>query len=379
MPVAFPPGTLLTPVTPESTLTTERVADFHYELLDKDDQLLGPLTGVGTGGELMWDAYAGVKSVGNLPITDLDQGINWLNARIRITAHLDPPDIEVPLGIYLCAAPVEEWTRFGRSWKVELMDKSSVLDQDIQTDSDGNPITYGVDVGVNVIDKVKELILAAGESVDAIEPGNETMGAAQVWEPGTSTLKIINDLLTQAGYFSLYCDGSGQFRATPYVPPAQRIPIYSEANPFEIGDKSLMSPDWTNDQDLYSIPNRYVVIGQGNGEAEALTAVATNTNELSPFSYQARGRWITAVEQGVEATGQEALDTYAARQLGARSSAGRSVKIKHLFLPEAQINRVVRFIAPEANIDTLFSILSMRVTLDPLALTSTSIQEVLTA
>jgi hypothetical protein len=381
MPVIFPAGTLLTPVAQSLSLSTARVSEYRYELLNNNDSMFGELSGVQPGGTLSWDAYASIKSSGQLPVTDMDMTIDWLNTRIRPVVILTSGAsvLEVPLGIYLCAAPVEEWSEKGRTWKVELVDKLSVLDQDIQLDANGNPITYGLEQGVNIISVVRQLITAAGESPNAIGAGNETLAASQVWETGTTTLKIINDLLTQAGYFSLWCDGSGDYRTVPYVPPAQRQPIYSYANPFEIGENSLLSPDWTNDQDIYAIPNRYVVIGQGDDTTPGLTATATNTNVNSPFSYPSRGRWITQIEKDVEATGQDALESYAERKLSAASSVGRSLEIKHLFLPEAQVNQVVRFVSEEANIDDLFSILKTTVTLDALAFQSSSIQEVLTA
>ena len=386
MGIALPTGVILTPVANgiDAALLGSRVTTYSFDLLDGNDALIGTLDGVETGGSITWDAYASVKSGGTIPVTDVRQDVNWLQVRIRPKAVLalagggdDPTGREIPLGIYLPAAPKQNWNENGRTWSVEMLDKLSILDQDTYTDSSGNAVAYGATAGANILDLVRTLINDAGEATPAIGTGTAVLAADQVWDAGSSRLKIVNDLLTQSGYFSLYCDGAGQYRATPYVEPANRVPVYMTSNPFEKGPNSLMASDWTLDEDIYGIPNRYVAIGQGDGTTEALVATATNTNPLSPFSYANRGRWITQVETGVEAVDVAALLAHAKRRLSSLTSVNQAIDVRHMLLPDVTINSVVRFVHAEAEVDTLFTVLKTTVNLDPLALAASSLQEVL--
>jgi hypothetical protein len=359
----------------DGVLTGNRVTAFRFDLLDSGEALLGVLGNV-AGGELSWDAYASVKGVGTLEVSDLgDVEIDWLDTRIRPSilftrAGGGSEVYEVQLGVFLCAAPVEQWTATGRRWTVELADKLSVLDQDIASGNPAGLTAYTAQAGANVIELVKALIAETGEASPAIEPDSATLPAPLVWEIGTTRLQIINDLLDVAGHFSLWCDGAGNYRATHYVHPSARVPVYEVLAPFTPGPTSLMSPEWTKDRDIYSVPNRYLVVGMGDGETEALTAVATNVDPASPYSYPARGRWITAVETGVEAADQAALDAIASRRLSDATSVTTSLEVEHAFLPDLLVNAVVTVVGVRASVNMT------TVPLDPVELCSTRFRAV---
>lgn len=381
MPLQLPAGIMPGPIpfTPDEVLESPRITTYEFDLLDNDEELLGTIDSVLPGGSVDWQASASVKGGGSINVSDIGQDIDWLNARVRpkaLIAGASGDSIEVPCGLFIPAAPVEDWTEGGRSWKVELLDKCSLLDQDIVTDANGNPVTYTSVAGANVVNEVKWLIESAGETTPAIEPGTKTLNSAMTWETGTSRLRIINDLLAAAGYFSLWCDGQGQYRVSPYVVPSQRTPVYEARTPFSKGDFSLMSPDWQRDRDIYSIPNRYVAIGQGDGTLEAPVAVATNVDPNSPFSYPSRGRWITHVVTGVEATSQAELTTRAKMGLAQLSSVTSGITASHIFLPDMAVNAVVRFVNPDADLDILCSVSSTSIPFDPVALCKSELQEV---
>src|SRR5690606_10255639 len=162
-----------------------------------------------------------------------------------------------------------------------------------------------------------------------------------------------NDLLQSAGYWSLWCDGSGQFRVEPYTNPADRPVSYS----FEHGDTSVHFPDWSRNQDNSSVPNRFVAVGQGDEEDPPLVGVATNEDPLSPYSYQSRGRWITATEEGVEGDSQGVFDRYAAKKLRDAMTPVARLKVTHKMLDLAP-NALVSF-TPEDGLTRLATIQKM--------------------
>jgi hypothetical protein len=309
--------------------------------------------------------------------------VDWLNVRIRPMIRIqrlgggdDVSGQLIAAGVYTCAAPVEEWTATGLRRSVELTDKLGILDQDIASGDPAGLAAYTAVAGANILGLVRDLITGAGEQVPAIEPDTKTLTSALVWDMGTTRLKVVNDLLDAAGYFSLFCDGYGQYQAKRYVTPADRVPVYESIAPFEPGFQSLMDPQWRRDRDIYSVPNRYLAVSQGSGDTAALTSIATNTDPTSPYSFPSRGRWITRVDTGVEAADQDALDSIARSRLSAASSVTDQITLKHAYLPDLTVNSVVRFVNPDAGLDIYCYVIRTTIPLDPLVLCETTMRVV---
>lgn len=358
-----------------------RVTYYQFDLLDADENLIGQLEGV-TSGEITIDAYSAVKSTGKLSVLDRPgQVVDWLNVRIRPMIRIarlgggdDPMGKLVPAGVFLCAAPVEDYSDVGMRRDVELADKLSILDQDIASGDPVEIVAYSAPAGANIITLVQNLIAETGELYPAIQADTKVLAAPMVWDLGKTRLQIINDLLDVAGYFSLFCDGWGQYQAVPYVQPADRVPVYESIAPFSDGARSLMDPAWRRDRDIYSIPNRYLVVGQGDGTNAALVSLATNVDPESPYSFPSRGRWITATEIGVEAADQSTLDTIARARLSRAASVTNQITLRHVFLPDLHVNSVVKFVNPGAALDTYCYVVNTSIPLDPTALCSTTMR-----
>jgi hypothetical protein len=365
----------------DEILVSDRATSWRFDLLSTDEAPLGVLEGVMVGGSVEWIANASVKGGGQITVQDVGQDVDWLNVRIRPVALISGVGgsgalAEVPVGVFLPSAPGEAWNDLGRAWTIDLLDKNSVLDQDIYTDEDGVPTTYVAFVGEKVTDLVRALILGAGEAVPALVDSDVELTSSLFWDVGTTRLKIINDLLDAGGFFSLWVDGYGQYQATDYVLPAERATKFSVLAPFVVGPTSVWAPEWTNDRDIYSIPNRFVAVSQGDGEAEALVSTATNEDPASPFSFAARGRWITEVETGVEAVSQAALDLYAKRRLASLTSVGSTVEISHPHLPGMAVNDVLQLTNPGAGLDIRASVAKTSVVFDPIGLCQSTLTEV---
>lgn len=358
-----------------------RETAFRFEVMDATENLIGDLRGV-TGGSLAWSAKASIHSSGTVDLSDLGDDVDWLNSRIRITVSTrddDGDQTDTPVGVYMPTAPVHDWNDGARSYTVELLDKLSMLDTDIITDSRGNAETYTVPKGANIIRTVKAIIADLGESSPAIveDDSAETAMADQVFPAGTSRLKIINDLLDSANYFSLWCDGAGRFRVTKYRAPKDRTAIYQMEMPLVEGEDSLLGVEWTHDEDIYSVPNRVVAVQQGDGEEEGLSAVA-DLNVLDPgsrFNQRHRGRFITEVFDSVEATSQAALDAWAERKLDLSVNVANKVEIQHVFLPDLLMNEVIMFVA--GDVDIIGTVTNTEFDLNPQAMVKTKLRSVL--
>lgn len=382
MPVQLPAGVVpvLQPLTDDQVLVTSpRVSSWRFELLDRSETPIGELEGVEPGGSVEWTASASIKGSGKITVhPSPDQQVDWLNVRIQPVCTISGYSRDVPCGIWLAAAPVEQWDDGQLTLDVELLDKASILAQDVwESPVSGRPETFTAAAGANVLELVKQLITATGERVDAIGTDSAALTRAMVWEPGTTRLQIINELLDAAGFFSLWVDMRGQFRCDRYVTPQARAASFEALAPFTAGPSSLISPDTKIDRDIYSVPNRFVAVGQGTGDTEAPIAVATNENPASPYSHQARGRWITVVETGVEATDPTALQTFADRRLAAASSVAATIPVTHVFLPDLTVNLAVRIVQPSASLATKATVQKTTVVFDGTKMCSSELREVM--
>ena len=342
-----------------------REQTFTYELLDDGEAPKGGLTNV-IGGSLEWHANAAVKCGGKIQVVRQGDGnIQWLNRRVKITMNIAGKG-SYPLGIFIPSAPIEEWSDTEMTWDVELLDKCSILDNDYMLDN------YALAAGTNVTTEVRSLITSTGEKAGSITDGTETLSKAMTWESGTSKLEIINDLLEAGNYMSLRADGSGRFRVEKNRLPKDRPVVHDFIDNFE----SIYRADFTFEKDVYSIPNKVVLIAQGDGAAEGMKAVATNENPASPYSYQSRGRWIVDVIKGVEATDQTALNARAQQRLAHLTSPSGLVSINHAPLPWLNVSEVVRFKHERSAINVRAVVDSTQIDLDPLALQRTTLREV---
>lgn len=253
---------------------------------------------------------------------------DWLDLRLRIwhqVAGAEP----WPLGTFIITGFPEQITSTGRSWRLALTDKLIRLDQD------GTAESVSLPAGTVVTTAVRDQIAAAGETAVAITDSTRTLASGQVWEAGTSRLRIINDLLAGINYWSLRTDRFGRYVAAPYSRPQDRDPIR------DLTADAIVLAEWEREQDIASIPNRVVLRTSGSGDTPGLVAVAENTDPDSRFSIPSRGVIVAPDrDTAVEADSQATLDALAARRLADLSAPAGMRTIQHAGVP-LDVNDVV--------------------------------------
>lgn len=309
---------------------------FHVTLLDSEDREKRPLMRI-TGGSMEINTNAQVPGTGNVTLRySGDAEVDWGADRIRLVYEANGHSW--PLGVYLIEAPGEEHEDgVGLiTTEISLMDKISVLDQD---KVDGS---YSLPKGANIVKEAEWLIESAGEDRITSVATDKTLPNGKTWDPGTSKLEIVNDLLTMINYRSVYCDRYGRFRLDPYREPLNRAVQHT----FTMDEKGLRQAAWQRSQDWYAVPNKYVAITQGDDEEDPMVGVATNTDPNSKFSYPRRGnRWIVTTEENVEAADQETLNALAKRKLRDASTKVTHLEVSHAVLP-LWVDDLVEFEAP---------------------------------
>jgi hypothetical protein len=371
--VVIPDGAVIDPraLSGGDPLTGSRQTTYRFDLLDNAGKKFGELDGV-QGGTVDWTSDTLVKGGGSITLDARQlQPISWLRTRIRpVMLNHGLPD--QPCGVFIPSAPSQEWTASGGTVQVELLDRTSVLDQDVVHQS------YSVAKSTNIVTAITDLIASTGERVGSITPVDAALAADLVWPAGTSKLAIANDMLKSAGCFALRADLYGQFIVEPYRTPGSRPVTYE----FLDDSHSVYLPTHGIDDDIYSVPNRVIAIAPGTGDTEGVIGIATNENPDSPFSYQARGRWVTKVETNVEipegstpTAVQELVDNAAKLSLS-KATPSKTLTIQHGPIPGLELNDVVRFRRTEAGIDGLFTIASTGIDFQTTALASSKLVEV---
>lgn len=310
------------------SLTGNRRVGRRVDLQTNQGAPLGTFSGV-TQGAIIMSTASTIKSSGTIQVENV-VGRDWTQVRLAPFHIIN--DIEYPLGVFIASTPNFLESTWGTTRVLEVYDRLAALAEDA-TDA---WITFPT--GTVVTTAVTDLITSTGEKAGAVTPSAATLRTDQTFEPGTSKLAIINDLLDAAGFFSIWCDEHGQYQLTPYTAPQNR-PI---AWTFEDSTKAVHSPEHSGTEDLYKIPNRVVAVAQGIGDVPDLVSVAVNENPDSPYSFQSRGRWITTTISDAKATSQAVLDAYAQRRLQELSSVTATKIIKHGYLP-LRLNDAVLF------------------------------------
>ena len=375
--------------TAEEVLYGDRVTQYRWEVLSHSngvDHLIGELDGV-TRGSLSWVQNAAVKGSGRLNVLDLPvarpgklriSDLDLASARIRPVCVIDGLP-ENPLGTFLVSAAREEWEATGRTWSLELLDRTTVPQQDLAEQ------TFAVDAGTLILPRVKTILADVGEYIDVDASETAATRSGMAWDAGTSKLTIINDLLDVAGYGALWVDGTGALRVSPRVLPAQRSVVYEALGvPRNLidGAQSIYHPDWTMERDSFAVPNKVIAVQAAGGEdAEALTGTWTNEDPASPYSYISRGRWLTYVLDNVETPEgttteiQTFLQDRARATLVAMSAVQAEVKITHLPIP-ARVGDAVRFGNSGADVDGRYIITRLELDATALGLMKSTLQEV---
>ncbi|MGO4935851.1 hypothetical protein ACTQ40_09770 [Collinsella sp. Sow4_D11] len=307
-----------------------RRAAWRVDLLTNKDVYRRQLDGV-TGGSLDFNAFRAVAGGGTLTLEvpsgrDFLQGVDWLADRVAITyvAEVHGQRFEVPWGVFLASGEVDEREHpDGVSVTVPLVDKTAILQDDGIRDH------YALPVNWPVVGAVEALIVNGGQRRYALTPSSERTRTAVSWPAGTPRLTIINDLLAAIGYTPLRADAEGVYRSEPYIDPDQRTVQWD----FRGGAYSVTAPEWSESLSASGIPNRYVVTTQESEGVQPLVGVAENNNPASAYSYARRGRWITQVEDGADATSQAVVDDLARRKLRDSSRPAVRLPVEHLVLP----------------------------------------------
>ena len=281
-----------------------RKVSYRYALLNKDDVKIGELKAQ-LGGSITLNSLAQIKRTANFTFSESELAdVDWLNDRIRPIFILEMPNgdkLEWALGTFLLSSPSRKYqNRVTRD--VEAYDANVILVED-KFDN-----RYRIAAGTGYISAINDILNSAGIWKINIMPHAGTLSTDREFEIGTSKLTVINQLLSEINYTSLWIDETGYAVAKPYVLPTDREAEYE----YKTDSISIMQPDTVNEVDLFGVPNVWVVTAS-NPEKVPLVSRYINDSPASKTSTVSRNRRIVDFRELADIYDQATLDAYAQR------------------------------------------------------------------
>lgn len=165
--------------------------------------------------------------------------------------------------------------------------------------------------------------------------GSFTLAHHVVFQPGSSCLKAVWDILDSGG-FCIQLDGMGTIHVRP-LPDEPDLELSRD-------DMDMLMPGVTEDT-TEEIPNRYYAVQNG------VTAMAENRDGDNRLSFKTRGYWEDVYDTAVVRVNGETLQHYAERKLREASVLDRKVSYKREFAPGVMPFSLVRCSVPEDGLD----------------------------
>ena len=179
--------------------------------------------------------------------------------------------------------------------------------------------------GMMYLEAVEQLLTAAGITNMRVTVNTAVLTEdREEWDLGTDNLTIINKLLGEINYQSLWFDATGAAVIEP-----KRTPSAANIRHVLDSDKpeTLLLRGIRRKKDLYGTPNVIIAVCDNPDKSETMTARAVNNNPASPLSVQRCGREIVQVEHVDNIAGQEELQAWANRRIFETMTTGETIYV----------------------------------------------------
>lgn len=153
----------------------------------------------------------------------------------------------------------------------------------------------------NYLELLRQLLEGAGISRMEAQPCDQVLAAAREWPLGQGTLELVEQLLAELGYRSLWFDRQGYARLEPYEAPLKGSPWR-----YGPGD-GVLEPGWVSRIESLRPENVFTVVATAPGSGRVLKAVAENDDPNSPISTVNCGRRMAPLFHLGQTASQQAL------------------------------------------------------------------------
>lgn len=228
------------------------------------------------------------------------QDPNWLKARIK--PYLIIGGKESSLGEYLISQADDCTDKKGvKFWQIKGMDLGRIP----QRSRTEKRVLF--QAGQRYTDIVQSILLELGISrIIAIQSDATLKNDRADWEIGTSWIKIINSLLAEINYQSLWFDTEGNARIQPH----RQVDGTAIDHRYESGELSQIKPQVDISSDIYKAYNVFTAMVSSPEYEEPMIAVSVNDIPTSRISTVNIGRVQAPIEKLDDIANQEELQKY---------------------------------------------------------------------
>ena len=263
--------------------------------------------------------------------------VDWLRDELRPVLILD--GVEHPMGRFAPATVTFGSVDGKRQVQVEAYDRCW------RVESTRSEKLVHLAAGTNYIDAIKTLLARSGISLVLATPCASVLSTdREDWNLGESTLTIVNQLLDEINYKSLWFDAAG----FAVLEPKSRVTAENIVRSYDAGNSKLLMHDRVSAQmDLYNAPNVFLCVCSNPGGAAPMCARAENNNPASPLSIIRRGRRIAQTYKIRNIADQAALQEYADLLCQDSMLLGTTVEISTAPMPGCGVDDVVALVHPD--------------------------------
>ena len=267
-------------------------------------------------------------------VTDVDGRVieaDWLTDEIQPVMVID--GVEHALGVYAPATVTPSRAQGAESLRIEAYDRCWRVRDNYTTSRE-----Y-ISAGTAYLTRIKTILQNSGIQLVMATPSAATLAEDRAdWDPGTSCLTIVNELLAEINYNPLWFDANGY----AVLSPAQTPTVDNIKHTLDGDDvASLIIPQISRESDYFSAPNVFTCICSNPEKDGPMVKTAENNNPQSPLSIMRRGRRIVRVVQVNNIADEDALQAYADKLRNDSLIGGETIRIQTGLLPGFGVADVV--------------------------------------
>lgn len=311
--------------------------NFKFEILRKN--VVYKQVKAEASGEITCDASAAIKRSISCTL-ELPEDVNMLTDELKVTQILD--GVESSLGVFMVTTIPRRVSEEGRiTYNVEGYDRTyRVYRRRLEKRSDAF-----ISAGTKYIDAINGLLLACGIENSLIENSQLTLSSdREDWDIGTSYLDIINTLLDEMNYNSLWFDSEGNARAETYESPITK-PVDFD---YRAGKKSIVLRQHSAEEDYYDAYNVFIVgVSAMETGAESIYVRAENNDIDSKISTVYRGRIMAPVVMLDSVADEQTAQKYADNLVFKSRISSESATIETAIEPGHEVRDIVSLDIPE--------------------------------
>lgn len=232
------------------------------------------------GGNVMCRADAAVKRSVRCTLKIPDD-VDFLTDELRVAVVKN--GTEHQLGVFVVTTQSKTVTSDGRAvYSVDGYDRSYKVDRRrIESRSEAY-----IRSGTKYTDAIESLLISSGISTAVIEASPLTIATdREDWDVGTSMLTIVNQLLDEINYSSLWIDSNGFARCGPYQADDKPLDFAYTAGP-----GSVILQEHSVSNDVFNSYNVFTVCANRIGDSAPIYVTAVNDDATSKISTVRRGR-----------------------------------------------------------------------------------------